>query len=99
MNPCKQHEKEDIDRHGSGFDCVYCRVEQLEADAENLRNTITSCQITIKEQDRRIELLEAVAEAAQNVEDNVAHPIDYQEGLFMNALYDALTALEDKDGD
>ena len=32
MNPCKQHEKEDIDRHGSGFDCVYCRVEQLEAE-------------------------------------------------------------------
>jgi hypothetical protein len=27
------------------------RVKELEADAENLRNTITSCQITIKEQD------------------------------------------------
>jgi hypothetical protein len=71
MNPCERHEKEDVDRHGSGFDCVYCKVEQLEA----------------------------VAKAAQDVEDNVAHPTDYQEGFFMNALYNALTALEEnKDG-
>jgi len=32
MNPCKQHEKVDVDEHGTGFDCVYCKVAKLEAD-------------------------------------------------------------------
>ena len=34
MNPCKQHEKVDVDEHGTGFDCVYCKVAKLEAEVK-----------------------------------------------------------------
>ena len=56
MNPCKQHEKEDIDRHGSGFDCVYCRVEQLATALE-------------KKSDEVVELEEQLAALADNYGD------------------------------
>ena len=43
-------------------------IERLTADCETLRNTITSCQLSLKERDARVEALEGAIERARALE-------------------------------
>ena len=68
-----------------------CRNRQRELAKDNKR--LINAVVTYEAE---IERLRAVVDAARDVADNVAHPTDYQEGAFMNALYVALAALGDE---
>ena len=63
MNPCKQHEKVDVDEHGTGFDCVYCKVAKLEAEIDYRDRLIERQSAQLAKLEARVDELEADAAA------------------------------------